>query len=602
MDELQKRQIEDRIAALPKGNITLKTINGHVYEYWQYREDNRQVTKRVKGEELAVLKEQIEAREELQKQLRLDSYGNGLGIALLRDGEEFNFETRVVIGDELQTLCKKASGYERRECFKDIKRFLNGDFDSKVCVIYGLRRTGKTIMALQAISELPLEKVAYIKIMTSDKMAMLNRDLRRLQKRGIMYVFVDEVTLMADFVDSASLLSDVYAASGMKLVLSGTDSLGFVLAAGDELYDRAFTIHTTFIPFREYSRLLGYHDVDEYIRYGGTFKAGEVSFEDEASWDEDFSFGDDESTRKYIDTAIARNIQHSLAGYRSGGHFRHLVDLFEAGELTNVINRVIEDMNHSFLLSVLKRDFGSHDLGSARQIDRKRAAKTGEEGILDQIDEERIVEQLRRILDIRNKDDLSVSLTKDHITEIKQYLYLLDLIVNIPSESIASGTGIEHIVFSQPGMRYCQAQALVYSLMKDDSFLAFSASKRKEVIEMILEEVRGRMLEEIVLLETAKTLPKGYRVFKLLFDIGEFDMVVYDEKELKCKIYEIKHSRQIVEKQYKHLLDKKKCEETQFKYGEITDRIVLYNGEDKMVGDIQYTNVVTYLESLKAIR
>ena len=76
----------------------------------------------------------------------------------------------------------------------------------------------------------------------------------------------------------------------------------------------------------------------------------------------------------------------------------------------------------------------------------------------------------------------------------------------------------------------------------------------------------------------------------------------YDEKELKCKIYEIKHSRQIVEKQYKHLLDKKKCEETQFKYGEITDRIVLYNGEDKRIGDIQYTNVVSYLESLKARR
>ena len=61
MDELQKRQIEDRIAALPKGNITLKTINGRVYEYWQYREDNHQITKRVKGEELAALRMQIEA-------------------------------------------------------------------------------------------------------------------------------------------------------------------------------------------------------------------------------------------------------------------------------------------------------------------------------------------------------------------------------------------------------------------------------------------------------------------------------------------------------------------------------------------------------------
>ena len=36
----------------------------------------------------------------------------------------------------------------------------------------------------------------------------------------------------------------------MKIVLSGTDSLGFWLAMDEELYDRAKSIHTTFIPYR----------------------------------------------------------------------------------------------------------------------------------------------------------------------------------------------------------------------------------------------------------------------------------------------------------------------------------------------------------------
>jgi len=40
---------------------------------------------------------------------------------------------------------------------------------------------------------------------------------------------------------------------GMKLVLSGTDSLGFAMANRDELYDRSVMIHTSFIPFREYA-------------------------------------------------------------------------------------------------------------------------------------------------------------------------------------------------------------------------------------------------------------------------------------------------------------------------------------------------------------
>ena len=60
---------------------------------------------------------------------------------------------------------------------------------------------------------------------------------------------------------------------------------------------------------------------------------------------QDASFRDDESTRRYIDTAICKNIQHSLACYEAGGHFRHLYSLYEAGELTSAINRIIEDMN-----------------------------------------------------------------------------------------------------------------------------------------------------------------------------------------------------------------------------------------------------------------
>ena len=69
-------------------------------------------------------------------------------------------------------------------------------------------------------------------------MAMMNRDLKKLFNAGFRYVFIDEVTLMEDFIDSAALFSDVFATMGMKIVLSGTDSLGFWLAMDEELYDR----------------------------------------------------------------------------------------------------------------------------------------------------------------------------------------------------------------------------------------------------------------------------------------------------------------------------------------------------------------------------
>ena len=89
---------------------------------------------------------------------------------------------------------------------------------------------------------------------------------------------------------------------------------------------------------------------------------------------DDTSFRADESTRRYIDTAICRNIQHSLKCFEGGAQFRDLRELWRAGELTGAINRVIEDMNHEFEAEALTRDFVSHDYGSAAQLLRSAKA------------------------------------------------------------------------------------------------------------------------------------------------------------------------------------------------------------------------------------
>ena len=58
------------------------------------------------------------------------------------------------------------------------------------------------------------------------------------------------------------------------------------------------------VPFREYSRLLKIDDIDEYISYGGLLKRGEKNLDDPLANEPDASFRDEESTRRYIDTAI----------------------------------------------------------------------------------------------------------------------------------------------------------------------------------------------------------------------------------------------------------------------------------------------------------
>lgn len=508
-----------------------------------------------------------------------------MGVAAIP--RPIEFETSVVIGERLLAMTKGVRNWQERDCFEQLQAYLNSDSTDRVCLIFGLRRTGKTTMLRQAVLKMTpsqAARTAYVKAKGTDTMAAMNRDLEKLQERGFENVFIDGVTLMPDFIDSAAVFSDIYAAQGMKIVLSGTDSLGFWFALHQELYDRAVTIHTTFIPYREHSRLLGIDSIDEYIRYGGTLRAGELDFDDDDLNAEDASFRDEESTRRYIDTAICKNIQHSLSCCQDGGYFRHLQSLYEAGELTGAINRIIEDMNHRFLIRILVNKFRSHDLGSAADVLRKDA----------------VTKRLMDLLEIRNKEDQSVGITNAHVEEIKEYLKALDLIVDVPRETIIPNSEpLENIIFTQPGMRYCQAQALVHALTKDELFAALSEQEKNMVSERILEEVRGRMMEDIVLLETSKSVKKQKRVFKLQFAVGEYDMTIYDPKQNTCECYEIKHSNQIVPVQTRYLTDEEKLTQTSKRFGKIRKRCVLYRGEDTVLENgIEYRNVEKYLKNL----
>ena len=598
--DINKRimELENEIAILPQGSINIKKIKGKEQPYLQWTENGKSKSKYIKKNEREEIFASVERRKQLQEELREIKK-----LEVVDTPVPTKFETSVVIGNRLLAMTKGVRNLKERDCFKQLQKYLNSDATDRVCLVFGLRRTGKTTMLRQAVLKMTTEqasKTAYIKAKGTDTMAAMNRDLEKLLELGYENVFIDEVTLMEDFIDSAALFSDIYATQGMKIVLSGTDSLGFWFALHQELYDRAITIHTTFIPFREHSRLLGIDSIDEYIRYGGTLRAGELDFDDEDVNAEDASFRDDESTRRYIDTAICKNIQHSLSCCQDGGYFRHLQSLYEAGELTGAINRIIEDMNHRFLIRILINKFKSHDLGSAADVLRRERDPERRNDILDRIDKDAVTKRLMDLLEIRNREDQSIGITNAHVEEIKEYLKALDLIVDVPSETIIpSAEPLENIIFTQPGMRYCQAQALVHSLAKDELFASLSEKEKTMVSECILEEVRGRMMEEIVLLETFKSAKKNKRVFKLTFSVGEFDMVIYDSKENTCECYEIKHSVQIVPAQTKYLIDEEKLNQTSKRFGKISKRCVLYRGEDTVLENgIEYRNVEAYLKEL----
>ena len=528
---------------------------------------------------------------------KLESYGQPVvTAAVLSQMPEFH--TNVVTGTGLRALANSVAKYGKRDCFSILQKFVTGSYDGKICILYGLRRTGKTTLLFQMLSELPIEKTAYIKVQTTDDMSQLTKDLKALYELGYRYAFIDEITLLSDFIDTAAVLSDVFSMMGMKIVVSGTDSLGFAMANRDELYDRSVTIHTSFIPFREYARLLNIRSVDSYIEYGGTLKMENMSFDDpDAAFDE-VAFRDDESTRKYIDTAISRNIQHTLKNDHYGEYFNQLRELYEKGELTNVINRIVQHMNHRFVLRVVEDEFKSHDFGSAKELllhdlPAKRAT------VLYDVNEKQILERLKAIIEVKEKSETTVSITQEHIDKVKKYLLMLDLIVNCP-ERYESGKQAEHIVFSQSGMRYAIAKALVYSLMQDAYFASIPEADKAYITGKILDDVKGRMLEDIVLLEVCKAAPSTMEAFKFKFDAGgEFDMVIYDKTSQNCRIYEIKHSTETNEKQTLHLRDAEKCQIIENRFGPISGKFVLYRGKDKFAEGVQYLNVENFLCGLK---
>ena len=528
---------------------------------------------------------------------KLESYGQPVvTAAVLSQMPEFH--TNVVTGTGLRALANSVAKYGKRDCFSILQKFVTGSYDGKICILYGLRRTGKTTLLFQMLSELPVEKTAYIKVQTTDDMSRLTKDLKALFELGYRYVFIDEITLLSDFIDTAAVLSDVFSMMGMKIVVSGTDSLGFAMANRDELYDRSVTIHTSFIPFREYARLLNIRSVDSYIEYGGTLKMENMSFDDpDAAFDE-VAFRDDESTRKYIDTAISRNIQHTLKNDHYGEYFNQLRELYEKGELTNVINRIVQHMNHRFVLRVVEDEFKSHDFGSAKELllhDLPAERAT----VLYDVNEKQILERLKAIIEVKEKSETTVPITQEHIDKVKKYLLMLDLIVNCP-ERYESGKQAEHIVFSQPGMRYAIAKTLVYSLMQDAYFASISEADKAYITGKILDDVKGRMLEDIVLLEVRKTAPSTMEAFKFKFDAGgEFDMVIYDKTSQNCRIYEIKHSAKVNEKQTIHLRDAEKCQIIENRFGPISGKFVLYRGKDTFAEGVQYLNVENFLCGLK---
>lgn len=283
-----KMEIEDleiQISMLPRGYISKKNINGNLYHYRQWTENGKVKSKFIKKNELETVTAQIAKRKELEQRVKnLKSKLKEIEIPQILVSPKQRYHTNVVFGTALQDIAETMRGFYKRDCFEELYYYLNSDITDKVCIVYGLRRTGKTALIRQALLEMPkiqFDRCAYIKPIKSNTMGQLCDDIRELYDKKFRYIFIEDITSLDDFVQSASVLSDVFAATGVKIVLTSSEPFSFWQSIHNELYHRAIMIHTTFIPFKEYSRVMNTDDIGRYIECGGVLGEYNGSFDDE---------------------------------------------------------------------------------------------------------------------------------------------------------------------------------------------------------------------------------------------------------------------------------------------------------------------------------
>ena len=102
-------------------------------------------------------------------------------------------------------------------------------------------------------------------------------------------------------------------------------------------------------------------------------------------------------------------------------------------------------------------------------------------------------------------------------------------------------------------------------------------------------------------MESEKGVPPTVRSYQRTFELLQkrLRMVVADKANATCEIYEVKHSKEQAKEQYRHLIDEEKLKSTEFRYGKITKKVVIYRGENTTLENgIEYRNIEEYLKTL----
>ena len=505
---------------------------------------------------------------------------------------------------------------EKRNCYSELIDFANSDNGKKgqICALYGLRRTGKTVLSYQLAKELKQKGYKTLYLSCSDELANINQDLKNNEKHtpeitelfNILdsaikekyeYVFIDEVTFIKDFVGQGNVLANYYSNQGLSIIVTGTDSLSFALESYDDMYDRIKMVHTSYVPFEEYNRLLG-KDIDEYIEQGGTLA-------------KESPFKEGSKRIEYTNTAIVNNIIHSISNseYKN----KNAITLFyEEDDIRTVIQRCINQMNQKFLAKAITKNNGIYESAPLHT----GLSNMSKYPYATHLDIPEIDKQIKIILDVLNKDEMKTQFKQEDVDVIRDSLKELDLILTMPQYELVNGElsqKEELQIICQAGMIYCHAKELLNILVNDKNWINLEKcglERKNEFISRIDNQVKGDILENLILYDTFQALSDQYYVTKINTRIKnrdkEIDVAIIDKKNLDTYLFEVKYSSEIAENQHQHLSSPEFLDYISDNFGQIKGRFVIYNGKTDIVtdelssyfGNIDYIPASNYLKEV----
>ena len=415
----------------------------------------------------------------------------------------------------LKTFTADISDMNKRKAFATLKDFVLGDecYQGEILAVYGLKRTGKTTLLKQLLSDIDAytSSCAVLEMQDSDTMKMLERRIEEEQAKGKTIIFINEITKVSDFINNSASLADCFAKAGARIIISGTDSLSIAFAEDYELYDRVRKVNTTYTSFAEYHTLFPLENINDYIRYGGLFYKNEA----------EKSVNGYENILSYLHNAVTMNIANSL---------KNSADIDKR-------DSSLKNINKTELKSITEKAIGLYSGSLDGEI------------ISALTDKKDNAEQFARIISSGKNADCYI--TPQMIKELEKWLKEIGFLAFIEKRTFVKASGVwekltptyeYHIV--QPAVRYSFLKKAVESEI--ERYQHLDKQRQKEMAETLNRNVFDEIVGQTVIFDVMNSLPdERYIVCKPEFmhenrHINGYDMLIYDKQENSYRYFLIR--------------------------------------------------------------